>query len=161
MLAGDFFLREPHARSGCLNSMKHVKLFIISICALLAAACQSSDLFKELPAPISKFVSQYWPNPAIASYSEPSSGEYEVVITNGPTLKFDSNYDWTEINGNGMTLPEVLLYDRLPEKLYDYLSAGSELDNVFTLVRTPRTITVTLLNTTVTYDIESQKITQS
>lgn len=141
--------------------MKQLKIFIISLCALLATACQSSDLFKELPGPISKFVSQYWPNPAIASYTEPSPGEYEVVITNGPTLKFDSNYDWTEIDGNGMTLPEVLLFDRLPEKLYDYLSAGSELDNVFSLVRTPRTITVTLLNSTVNYDIETQKITQS
>lgn len=135
---------------------------LISILFVLVAlcGCQSSDKFKELPEPIMKFVSQYWPNPAIASYTQPTATTYEVVIKNSASLWFDSDYSWTKIDGNGLPLPEVLLYNVLPEKVYQYLDSGSLTGEVFVIERTPREYNLTLLNTYVTYDIGSRTLTQ-
>ena len=134
---------------------------LLLLFAALLAACQGSDNYKELPSPIARFVSQYWPNPDVTSFTQPDASIYEVIIKNGPTLRFNADYEWTSINGNGLPLLENLLFSCLPDKLYAYLSSGSMLNECFAIVRTPRTYTLTMLNTTVTYDIGSGTIRQS
>lgn len=140
--------------------MKRIILQSLIAVILLLSSCQSSDIFKELPGPVSNFISMYWPNPAIESYSHPSADVYRVIIKNGATLEFDSDYLWTDIDGNGMPLPEVLLFDVLPEKLYDYISASQKVNEVFTIKRTPRIYSLTLLDTDIDYDIATETVTQ-
>lgn len=135
-------------------------IFAVMVTCLSLVACQSSDQYKELPSPIATFVSNYWPNPAISSYTHPSKDVYEVIIKNGATIEFDGDYAWTSVDGNGMPLPEILLYDQLPAALYQYLSSGSMLDEVFSITRTPRVYTLQLLNSSVEYDIATQAIKQ-
>lgn len=139
--------------------MKHI-YYIVLLMAAVAGACQSSDNYGELPRPVAQFVSRYWPDPDIESYTMPSAGKYVVVIRNSATLTFGPDYSWTEINGNGLPLPEVLVYDQLPAKVYEYILTASAASSVFVIGRTPRSYTVTLLDSTVEYDIGSGTISQ-
>lgn len=133
--------------------MRHIYIFIMLVAAVvIPTSCQHSDEFKELPDPIAKFVSQYWPNPAIASYTHPAADKYVVIIKNGPSLTFNGDYEWTELDGNGLPLPRVLLFDRMPSPLYRYLEETTSTEGVFKIVRTPRLFTLTLLDSILTYD---------
>ena len=127
------------------------------MCMLLVGAtlwaCSDNEAYDELPAPIVTFITKYWPNPVIDSYVQPSADEYEVVIKNGPSLTFDGNYSWTEVDGNGLPLPQIFLYDQLPGTLYDYLEAGSYLGSVFKVERDSQTYSVELLNFDIKYDV--------
>lgn len=138
--------------------MKRIAYILLAIVAVAASSCQSSEDYSSLPDPIAKFVSQYWPNPDIESYSQPTSSTYVVTIRNSATLTFNSDYAWTEIDGNGMPLPEVLLYDQLPEPLYDYLEGDEAIGQVFRIIRDTKKYSVSLLSTTVNYDISTGKI---
>lgn len=136
--------------------------FIVLILPLFALilSCQGTDTYSDLPRPIAQFVSQYWPNPDVSSFSVLNDSTFEVRIKNGPTIKFNDEYDWILINGNGLTLPVILLYDCLPNKLYDYLLSGSMLDKCFVLERTSRSYDLTMLNDNITYDVRTNDIRQ-
>ncbi|MCM1032223.1 MAG: PepSY-like domain-containing protein [Odoribacter sp.] len=140
--------------------MKKLIYIIIALAASAVWSCQSSDIFKELPQTVSRFVSDYWPNPAIESFTQPHPDTIKVVIKNGPTLTFDSDYLWTEIDGNGMPLPQIFLFDQLPDKLYDYISGGDMTGEVFDVSRNPRLYTVKLLDSHLRYDIATATVTQ-
>lgn len=132
--------------------------YILILLAAVVSGCHNDDDFDALPRDISSFVCQYWPNPSIESYTHPKADEYVVILRDGPELNFDAAYQWTEIDGCGLPLPQVLLYDQLPEKLYDYLEATQQTNAVFELERTARIYKVELLDTELTYDIKSQTI---
>ncbi|MDO4319206.1 MAG: PepSY-like domain-containing protein [Bacteroidales bacterium] len=137
--------------------MKHIYSLIFILFACLTS-CQDSDNYRSLADPVATFVSQYWPNADIESYTHPTSGSYIVIIKNGPKIVFDSSMSWTEIDGNGMPLPQVLLYDQLPSPLYRYLEETENTSSVFMLERTPRQYSVTLLNSSLTYDISTGEL---
>lgn len=120
-------------------------------------AC-NSDVWDELPTSIASFVSQYFPFGELQSYSE-SDGVEVVRIKNGATLVFDNNYEWTEVNGNGVVLPQQFLYDKLPDKLYVYLESIEAQNSVYKVVRTASAITVTLLDSELMYNQENGAIT--
>lgn len=126
-------------------------------------ACSNNDdnYYNEVPQPIITFITQYWPNPVIREYSHPSSNVYEIEIKNGPSLDFDGNFAWTEIDGNGMPLLRELLYDQLPTELYQYLESGSYLEQVFEVDRNARTYNVDLLNVDLVYDIATGVIRET
>lgn len=77
----------------------------------LFSSCKDEQPWDELPVDISRFISQYFPNCGIESFTT-SPTTYHIRISNGPSLTFDKDYRWESINGYGMPLPEVLLYDR-------------------------------------------------
>lgn len=133
--------------------MKKFLLTAFIAAAAIFTGCQSSDLYSDLPGPVAHFVSQYWPNPAIAAYSPTSGGGCSVTVENGPTIEFDSEYGWTKISGNGMPLPETLLYNVLPQALYRYLESAEQTGQVFSIDRTAQEYHLRLLNTSLTYDI--------
>lgn len=138
--------------------MKRILSILLATIALVIVSCQSSDDYSSLPDPIARFVSQYWPNPDIENYSQPTANTYVVTIRNSATLTFNSDYAWTEIDGNGMPLPEVLLYDQLPEPLYEYLEGDEVIGQVFSVSRDTKKYSVSLLSTTLHYDISTGKI---
>ena len=137
------------------------KLALIFLLTATLWSCSSNEGYDELPAPIVTFITKYWPNPVIETYSHPSADEYVVDIKDGPKLEFDENYSWTDVDGVGMPLPQVFLFDQLPGALYEYLEAGSYTNQVFEVERNARTYELELLNIDLTYDIATGKITQN
>lgn len=133
---------------------------IITFLALASVmlACSDNEEYDKVPDPIIAFITQYWPNPIIEAYSHPSANKYEVDIKNGPSLDFDGDYSWTEVDGEGLPLPQVFLYDQLPQPLYEYLEAGEYLNQVFEVERNSKTYTLDLLNIDLSYEIASGAI---
>lgn len=130
--------------------------------AVSLASCSDDDdkVWTELPDPIAGFIDEYWPGSFARSYSRDDDG-YDVQIANGPKLEFDLSYQWTEIDGKGLPLPGQLLFDQLPEPLYDYLESGQYLNQVFEIERNARYYQVELLNQELTYTISTGTIRSS
>lgn len=141
--------------------LKHCLIALTAVLlGLSLGACSDDDddkVWTELPDPIAMFIDEYWPGSFARSYSR-DDDEYKVQIANGPELEFDLNYQWTDIDGNGLPLPQQLLYDQLPETLYDYLQSGSYLNQVFEIERDARQYKVELLNQEVIYIISTGTI---
>lgn len=135
------------------------KLILFLIIGIFIAGC-SHEEYDKTPGELTRFISRYWPDPNIESCTNPGGDKWVVIIKNGPTLTFDSKYEWTQINGNGMPLPDIVMYDQLPEPLYAYLVSGSFIGQVFSISRTPRLYTVKVLKFTITYDTEDGTIRQ-
>jgi hypothetical protein len=76
-------------------------------------------------------------------------------------MTFNSSYSWTNINGYGSALPQVLLFDQTPPALYQYLQATECLDEVYDMSRDTINYYLTLLNSSITYNISSEQITGS
>lgn len=134
-----------------------VSSILLGIIIILMGAC-NSDTWDELPSAISQFVSEYFPFGELSGYS--SKGGVEVVqIKKGATLTFNSDYDWTDVNGNGVVLPQNFLYDELPQRLYNYIESIEVQNSVYRVRRTPDLITVDLLDSQLTYDQHSGDIT--
>lgn len=145
--------------------MKLKSLFVMILMAVTTAVgtlsgCKDNDLWGELPSEISQFITQYFPNSNIDSFSE-STNTYHVRINDGPGLTFNKDCEWEAINGYGMPLPEVLLFDQLPPALYSYLEETSNLGSVFSMERDKASYTIVLLDTTLHYDIDTEEITGS
>lgn len=146
--------------------MKHLASILsrIRVCAALSllaialGACSHNSLYDDVPAPIEKFIAQYYPSSALASFtSTPTS--YRAVIKNGPVLTFDTSCQWTELDGDGETLPQVFLFNELPPALYAYVQETESLDGVYKARRDKDNYTLTLLSTTVTYTGSTGELT--
>ena len=59
-----------------------------------------------------------------------------------------------------MPLPQVLLFDQLPPKLYNYIQETEQLNGVFSLERNKDYYLVTLMDTTLKYVIESGELSE-
>ena len=134
-----------------------MRLLLLIVVTVSAAACNDSQ-WDELPAPIAQFIDRYFNSTDIESYTD-SGSSHIVVIKNGSRLTFDSEYEWTMIDGRGGTLPQILISDQLPEALYGFLVNLEATDGVYSLSRTAYTITVQLQDTDVVYDRRSGSIT--
>lgn len=131
------------------------KLFALIFVTAILTACTDNEAYDDVPQPIISFITQYWPNPIIESYAQPTANKYEVDIKNGPSLEFDGNYSWTDVDGEGLPLPKEFLFDQLPDKLYEYLEGGEYLNQVFEVERNVRTYKLDLLNIDLSYDIST------
>lgn len=123
----------------------------------VAVSCHGDDEWNEMPQEIADFVSKYFPGEGVGSYTH-NGNTYHVRIDDGPGITFDSDYAWEIVDGYGMPLPQVMLFDQLPPKLYGYLQDSQQLDSVFSMERDSRRYTLSLLNTTLTYDIKTGEI---
>ena len=110
-----------------------------------------------MPAKIQSFVSEYFPETGVSDYSF-SDNTYHVTLDQSAYLEFNAIPAWTLIDGRGSPLPEMLVYDQLPQSLYSYLETIGVADGVYSLNRNKETITAGLLDSTVTYDIATEKI---
>lgn len=136
------------------NTMTSIALFII---VAMMGACDN-DAWDQLPEPIVDFVCEYFPFGEVAAYSSTDQGS-TVSIKGGATLCFDSQYEWTDVDGHGQPLPQNFLYDKLPPTLYDYLLSIEHLDQVYRAVRTPVAITLKLFDSQLEYDQHTHTIT--
>ena len=74
---------------------------------IVFGAC-SNDASEELPSAVSQFITQYFPGMSVKSYNVLSDNGCVVQLASGPTLRFDSENQWMDIDGNGARLPQVL-----------------------------------------------------
>lgn len=139
--------------------MKKIILSLALVCGLCACS-DNTNTYDEMPETIQQFISHYWPNPEIESYTHPSANLYAVDIKNGPSIEFDASYSWTDVDGDGLPLPGEFLYDQLPSPLYQYLEGGGYLNQVFEAERNSKTYELDLLNFDLTYDIATGTIRQ-
>lgn len=136
-----------------------IRLSIMILCvAVMLGAC-SSDASDELPSAVSQFVTQYFPGVSVKSYNELSDGGCVVQLSGGPTMRFDADDRWVDIDGNGSRLPQVLMYDQMPPALYVYLQGTEQQSDVFAVKRDRDYYKLTMLDTVLTYDIATGKIT--
>ncbi|MDE6496055.1 MAG: hypothetical protein K2L30_07450, partial [Duncaniella sp.] len=84
---------------------------------------------------------------------------YHVRIDNSVSLVFNQALDWTVVDVNGGTLPEVFVQDQLPPALFRYIQEGEDAGNVFRVSRDSTYYKVTLHDTVLTYEIETGRIT--
>lgn len=142
--------------------MKTAKFILVVMLSIVSAAffygCSSNSLYEDMPNEIQKFISQYYPNSELESFTSSENG-YTVTIKNGATLNFGTNYKWVRINGNGHVLPQVLLFNDFPPELYSYLQATDNTNSVYMVTRNSKTYTVQLFDNSITYDISTGKIT--
>lgn len=143
--------------------VKRLRIFIVllAVAALVGtASCSHADLWDSIPQKVENFINQYFPNSELQSVGNTTAGT-TVRIDDGPGLTFDADGNWTDINGYGMPLPSVLLYDQLPGPFYNYLQETQNLGSVFQLARKDKIYKARLLNTTVTYNETNGQLTGS
>lgn len=137
------------------NTLSFLALMVVIV---MMGAC-GNNAWDELPSPIVAFVSEYFPFGEVESYKVDDNGVATVQIKKGATLKFDKNYEWIDINGNGSTLPQQFLFDKLPPLLYDYIEARESLLDVYSVSRTTNIITIEFLDSRIEYDESTGTIT--
>ncbi len=138
--------------------MKRNTLCLVALFALILmmGAC-NSNAWDDLPSPIASFVNEYFPFGEVESYTETKTGSV-VQIKKGATLTFNKDYDWTDINGNGQTLPQNFLYDKLPPVLYDYIESIEHVGDVYRVSRSGDTISVEFNDSEIEYDETTQTV---
>ena len=140
--------------------MRHKNSFglaALMVLVMLMGAC-NDDAYNELPDPVAKFVSEYYPFTEVSGYTM-SEGNYVVSMRNGATLVFDSSLAWIDVNGNGGVVPQTFIYNCLPETLYDYIQEMELTQSVYRVTRTSQEITVYTIDTYFRYDIATRQIT--
>ena len=139
--------------------MRHLFADIILYAILLAlpSACASND-WEDVPGPVARFLSQYFPLQAVTQCSY-QNDIYHVKLRNSAALTFDDRYKWTSVNGYGNTLPEMFLFDQLPPALYNYLQELSFTTQVYAVTRDSFVYNVMLPDHSVTYTIATGIVT--
>lgn len=135
-------------------------MFLSMMLALSVQSCSKNELYDDMPQAISSFISQYYPNSALASFSSTSSG-YTAVIKDGPGITFAKDCSWTAIDGYGSTIPQVFLFNELPPAVFAYLQETENVDSVFAIKRDSKEYTLKLLSSSLTYDIATGQLSGS
>ncbi len=149
---------RPDANHNTMTSfIKHIA--ILAIIFLTGACTSSSPEADDMPASVTSFITTYFPSSAIESASSTSGGGWLVTIKDGAQLTFDASDDWTDINGRGETLPQMLLTDQLPSKVTDYLTEMELLDGVYRLTRSWHELKVELQDSYFTYNSQTGDLT--
>lgn len=140
-----------------MNRLGKFFLLPVLIGIIMLGAC-SNNLWDDVPSKITSFIEQYYPGSGVSSYSQTDS-DYRVKISNGATLVFDREYAWVLIDGNGVRLPEVMVYNLLPPALFNYLQGIEQQTSVYGMSRDSHFYKLTMEDTVISYDIETGKIT--
>lgn len=127
------------------------------------ASCSDDGVdTSNLPEQISSFISKYYPGVEVDRWVN-ASGKATIYLRNSATIVFDNTEDknWASIDGNGGTLPQMLVYDQTPAALYRYIEENNAVNGVYSMSRNSKEYKVVLLNSRVTYDIATGKVTQN
>lgn len=138
--------------------MRRIIDYICLILLGVAIACSNSEVYDNMPYGIQKFLAEYYPDMSIESFSTPND-TYKVVVKDGPTIIFNNKMSWISVDGNGSTLPQVLLFNDFPPELYAYLQETQNEHGVFSVARNSSFYQVQLLDSEIFYDIATNKIT--
>lgn len=149
--------KAPTAPVGVVRRLWRV--LTVMLLALAGQSC-ANDAWEDVPSTAYDFCMRYWPEYAIQTYGN-MDGVQVVVIKGAATVYFDQASQWIRIDGNGGTLPPMLMWDQLPGPLYSYLQEIDAVRAVYGLARNSSTYAVTLATQTVSYNVETGVITGS
>lgn len=138
--------------------MRLVAMTAVGLSAMWS--CHTTDGDVNLPQKATDFIYRYFPSSYVSSKEEPTVGVYVVKMTKGPTLTFDNEGSWTDLQGNGETLPEIIAFDYFPTPLYDYIESKEELKGIYAVTRNAFRYDVMLFATRLNYDIRTEKVTE-
>lgn len=138
-------------------SLTHVLVSLLTV--LILGSCSGDDAASELTSSISTFLSHYFPLEGVETYTEHPDGTYTVVLKDGPELQFNTEQNWTSVNGRGSTLPENLIENECPDPLVRYISEMEFMEQVYLLSRNDVMYHVEFLDTYVNYTVADGKIT--
>ena len=135
---------------------------LVLLSGVLASCSEDGVDLSDLPEQVSSFVSKYYPGVEVDRWVN-SSGKSTVYLRNSATIVFGNTADksWISIDGNGGTLPQMLVYDQTPTALYRYIEENNAVNGVYSMTRDSKEYKVVLLNSRVTYDIASGKVSQN
>lgn len=144
-----------------MTQMKHI--IYLTLAAMLTVAtlqgCSDADnAWDSLPPLISRFLAMYYPEQGVTKYVEDDSAYY-VDLKDSASLIFNASQEWTSVNGNGGTLPQMFLFDQLPPALYAWLQENEAVDGVYRATRTASVYELTLAGDIVDYSIDTGLIT--
>ena len=150
----------------------YIGLFLVSVLGLLWTGCENIDVDDEgMPFALRSFADQYFQGRGISDYRELPNGNYELTISNGPTMTVSIipstnpiTQDYANLlsyNGQGETMPQNMAYNFFPEPLYDYIDGLESINQIYTFTLKNNIYTVGLLDTQVIYDSSSGKITET
>lgn len=151
-------LKLPYHYHIMSTSRKTNLTLILTLFGIILLGACGNDVNDELPQEILTFINKYYPNSAVSSFDEAKNGSYTVTIRNGAILKFDSQMKWTEINGNGVTLPPMMIMDESPAPLFRYIKEMERTNEVYLLSRNSEIYRVEFLDTYITYTIATGTI---
>ncbi|MDE6276948.1 MAG: hypothetical protein K2M06_02460 [Muribaculaceae bacterium] len=134
---------------------------ILAVLSLVAGGCTGADMWDSVPANIKTFIDYYYPNSELAEYSKDKSGSIVVELKDGPGFTFDRSGIWSDISGNGLPIKEILIYDQTPEPLYTYLEGIEAASGVFEMSRDAKEYHLTLLDSSLTYSIDTGAVESS
>ncbi|MDE6588685.1 MAG: hypothetical protein K2K40_10175 [Paramuribaculum sp.] len=131
---------------------------IASFAALVMLAACGDSPWDDMPDSVATFVDTYFNEGEVESATKTSTG-FVVTFKNGPQITFDSQNDWTDINGRGATLPQMLITDQCPTRVVDYLKDMELTTEVYRLQRSWHLYTVTLSDSYFTYNNQTDELT--
>jgi hypothetical protein len=139
------------ARQGVLTRARRNALVmaVIVVGAMAVVGGCGTAMWDEVPGRIQEFIAQYWPGSTVSAY-DVVDGEYHVTIKDGASLVFDSEYNWLLINGNGVAIPSILIYDEMPH-IYTYLLARELTHDLMIAENLPRVIILTFTDIIIEY----------
>jgi hypothetical protein len=131
------------------NAMTRAALVMaVMVVGAMVGGCGTA-MWDEVPGRIQEFIAQYWPGSTVSAY-DVVDGEYHVTIKDGASLVFDSKYNWLLINGNGVAIPSILIYDEMPH-IYTYLLARELTHDLMIAENLPRVIILTFTDIIIEY----------
>lgn len=104
--------------------MKKLALFLVCLFALQTVVMADNDKpiqVNQLPAKAQTFLQTYFKEIKVAFAkveTELFSKKYEVLLTNGEKVEFDSAGDWTEVQCRQNTVPAPII----PEAIRNYVT---------------------------------------
>lgn len=130
---------------------------LVTACAFIMPTltyCSDENDIEALPGKIQRFVSKYYPEISVENYTF-TNGVYGVGLHNSAYLTFDSSMAWTSVDGRGSTLPQMFLFDEMPEAVYQFLESTDALGLVYSATRTSAGFSLHLQNQDIEYDSAS------
>ena len=139
--------------------MTRIRQIFIALLPLLMliGSCGHSP-WDDMPDAVASFVDNYFNEGKVGEAVETSKG-FVVTFTNGPQITFNSDNEWTDINGRGETLPKIHITDQHPQKVVDYLTSMELLNGVYRIQRGWHYLRVDLSDSYFTYDDQTGQIT--
>lgn len=108
--------------------MKKVLVMLAAASMMLATACGDDEQViaaEKLPQAAKDFIETHFADATITRVVKDTEGstEYEVRLSNGFKLEFNSQGNWREVEGYGLEIPETFLAE-LPEAMIAYLETN-------------------------------------
>lgn len=135
------------------------KIFSLLVIALVAVQFAfAGDVItkdiNQLPLSARNFINKYFPKPEVTHIKigkeVMESKKYEVLLTNGTEIDFDSKGSWLEVDARKGKVPEALV----PTFVKDYLKANNFTKEFVTKVERERKATEVKLNTGLSFKFD-------